>query len=135
MTHLHTEESEAFREYDDERYEEQSASGRGQDVGAPRLTAGLRHHIACHDESVDRIGGELPYQCSASDADDVRIIAEDPYNSVRKRYAHDAAGYKKGCTDLDSEPICAFQPSVQSRSVAETAEWLEALAPVRRQPT
>ena len=76
MAHLYTQQSEEMREDEDERNEEESASGCRYDIGSDRLADGLHQHVSKHDGGYQRKTDYLPLQGYGTYGHYMRVITE-----------------------------------------------------------
>ena len=65
-----------MREDEDERNEEQSASGCRHEIGTDRLADGLHQHVGKHDGGYQRKTDYLPLQGYGTNGHHMRVITE-----------------------------------------------------------
>lgn len=128
LAHLHAHQSEEVRKNEDQRDEEESAAGRGQQVGGHWLAARLGQHVARHDEAVERQRADLPAQGDNANGDDLGIIAKDADEMITEQPAEDRADDEKDCADGYREPIGTFQTGDETGTEAEATKRLETLS-------
>lgn len=128
MCYLYTCQSKPGGQQHDGGDEEETTSGAGQQVGSPRIAAGLGEHVAYHAERVERIGKELPSEGAGTYLYDQLVVAEESDEGLGIDDAGDTADKEKSRADLNGEPECRLQPVVKACTKAETAGGLEALA-------
>lgn len=128
LAHLHAHQSEEVRKNEDQRDEEESAAGRGQQVGGHWLAARLGQHVARHDEAVEWQRADLPAQGDDANGDDLGIIAKDADEMITEQPAEDRADDEKDCADGYREPIGTLQTGDETGTEAEATKRLETLS-------
>ena len=125
LTYDYPLQTEEIWKYDNERNEEQSLPCRRQDVCTQRLAGGLEHHVACHGECVERIGGKLPAQCRRAYPYHLRVVAEYTDGTAAEKESCKKEHKKKRCAHFHGETEALTQTSVKPRAITEAAERLD----------
>jgi len=109
-------------------YEEETVSAGREKIRGGGAAAGLERHVADCDQRGDRVGEYLPAEGDGADGNDLRVVPEDVDDAFREDEAEDADGEEEGEPRLAAEPVAFLHAVMETRTEAESAQRLEALA-------
>lgn len=117
-----------MRKNQNERYEEQPLTGRGQRDGARRTADSLKHHVAQNHPRSERKRHKLPAQGAGSHGYHLRIAFAEPRHHLgRINVAYNRTNREKHHSHTHAEPESLADPRINPRTIIIAAHRLESL--------